>query len=176
MNRLVANVIVAIVFFAAGWFASREYMLHQMLAVFAPSAAQAVVATAMQNIGEVKEEKPKAREALAKIQVTDPRYTPAKDGLMVTAELIVHIKNNTDRTLSSVAIKYELVSPGRKVPWISEDRAYTSISGGLAPGEEKDESFVGVSIYSLGNWMKQHPEAQLSVSVVDARDEKNTAI
>ncbi len=65
----------------------------------------------------------------------ETRYYDDRRGIKV----IARVRNDLDFHIRSIDVYAEIKSPGRPVPWLEGD-AILSYSGGLAPGETREES------------------------------------
>lgn len=122
-----------------------------------------------QAIGEIAELQKKAAEAavakqkLAAFTVSRSRYY--KENSMFTTESVIELSvtNGTDTPISRAYFHGVVASPGRSVPWISEDFNY-SIRGGLEPGESATWK-LNPNMFSA--WATDVPsDAVLTVEVV----------
>lgn len=122
---------------------------------------------ALSEIKELEEKQIKAKSAkveLAKFQVLRSRFYKRKRAYY-GEELIIEItvKNGTKYPVSAAYFRGTLASPGRSVPWLTEDFNY-SISGGLEPGETAKWT---LSPNMFSNWGKVqlHNDAVFTVEV-----------
>jgi len=75
-----------------------------------------------------------ARQKLAAFHVTRSRFYMNSSGFMDQPVIELSVTNGTKSPVSRAYFHGVVATPGRSVPWISEDFNY-AISGGLEPGE-----------------------------------------
>lgn len=121
-----------------------------------------------------------ALDQMAKgVLISDP--TVREEGQRYGREhrLYATVRNNLDIPLANIRFTYAVRSPDRAVPW-REGEGYFFIDGGLEPGEERTlrgSSKIGFGGFILAfNALKEHPEAKLSISIVDASGADNRSI
>lgn len=106
---------------------------------------------------------------LERIGVADVRVSQSGKNMFMRYKLEATISNNLDVALSAVKIAYQLKSPERAVPW-NDGEAWFFVKGGIEPGESiKDETY-DTDLIVLANATVDHPDAVLSVKLVDAYD------
>lgn len=111
---------------------------------------------------------------LAKFAVDKSRFSKEPQQYSDRSQPIIDISvtNGTSHAISRAYFKGTIASPGRSVPWFSDDFNY-SISGGLEPGEKASWRLAP---NSYGDWGKVNApaDAVLTVEVVrlDGPDEK----
>lgn len=116
-------------------------------------------------------------ELLKKITIDKPRIVESNHRFMREVDLVATVTNGLDVPLKWVGFRHELKSQDRSVPWNEDDDAFFSAEGGLEPGETKEAKAIGRFGYSLlMKQMGEHPEAVLSVSVIDATKPDDTRI
>jgi hypothetical protein len=130
-----------------------------------------------QALGEIVELEKKsaaaqqAKQQLAAFRVTRSRFYRSKGGFIEEPVIELTVTNGTPHAISRAYFHGTVASPGRSVPWISEDFSY-SISGGLEPGESATWK---LSPNMFSEWgTKTPPDAVLTVEVtrLDGADGK----
>jgi hypothetical protein len=91
------------------------------------------------EVAELEKEKAAAETArteLARFEVLRSKFSTSRNAIgMSEPRIELRIKNGTSQAISRAFFHGKVVSPGRPVPWISEDFNY-AIPGGLNPGAE----------------------------------------
>jgi hypothetical protein len=122
-----------------------------------------------QALGEIAELEKKtaaaqlAKQKLATFQVTRSRFYRTRNSFMEEPVIELSVTNGTPHPISRAYFKGTVASPGRSIPWISEDFNY-SISGGLEPGESATWRLSPNMFSAWGT--KTPPDAVLTVEVV----------
>ncbi|MDD5775866.1 MAG: hypothetical protein PHS64_07990 [Candidatus Omnitrophica bacterium] len=116
-----------------------------------------------------------SRVVLEKISTTNAKYYAIKTSFMSQPVVEFTITNNTGKALSWIDCHGTVTSPGRSVPWISEDFNY-KISGGLENGESKHLKLSPNMFSSWGN-NEAHARNDLVLNIIinnakDASDNK----
>jgi uncharacterized protein DUF6694 len=130
-----------------------------------------------QALGEISELEKKAaaaqaaKQQLAAFQVTRSRFYRYRSGFLEEPVIELSISNGTPHAISRAYFHGTVASPGRSVPWVSEDFNY-SIPGGLEPGESATWKLKPNMFSAWGT--KTPPDAVLTVEVVrlDGPDSK----
>ncbi|MEB4589992.1 DUF6694 family lipoprotein [Candidatus Thiothrix sp. Deng01] len=76
-----------------------------------------------------------AKTSLEKFKVLSSSFYFDKNSLLHDAIIEVTVKNDTSTPVATVYFSCTLSSPGRSVPWVSDDLVY-QIPGGIEPGEQ----------------------------------------
>ncbi len=129
------------------------------------------------EIEELKTKQSKSEEdkkSLDMFTVTKSRfYLQNKDYGAPQPIIEITVKNGTDKAISRAYFKGTIASPGRSVPWFSDDFNY-EISGGLEPGEGAAWS-LAPNMFS--DWAKINAPADAVFTVevikVDGADKKS---
>lgn len=122
-----------------------------------------------QALGEIAELQKKmaaaqvAKQHLAAFKVTRSRFYRVTSGFMPEPIIELSVTNGTPSAISRAYFHGVVASPGRSVPWISEDFNYP-IRGGLEPGESATWKLAPNSFSSWGTEVP--PDAVLTVEVV----------
>jgi hypothetical protein len=120
---------------------------------------------ALAEIGELVKEQQAAAEAkkqLAQFVVLRSKFSRERNYIGITEpKIALRVRNDTGLPVSRAYFHGKVTSPGRSVPWISEDFHYT-IRGGIEPGEEAEWSLEPYT----GWHTEVPPEAGLEVEVV----------
>jgi len=122
-----------------------------------------------QAVGEIAELKKKAaaaelaKQKLAAFKVTRSRLYRESVGFMTEPVIELSVTNGTTSPISRAYFHGIVASPGRAVPWISDDFNY-EIRGGIEPGEMATWK---LNPNMFGAWgSKTAPDAVLTVEVV----------
>jgi hypothetical protein len=106
-----------------------------------------------------------ATTELAKFEVLRAKFSTESDSIgMSHPHILLTVKNGTAHAVSRAFFHGVIASPGRSVPWVSEDFNYT-IPGGLNPGEEASWNLTPNSFSSWGT-VQVPADAGLQVTVV----------
>lgn len=131
---------------------------------------------AVEEIKELAEKIANAKsdkENLAKVTVDRSRFylRPQQYG---RPEPIIELSvtNGTDKAISRIYARGTIASPGRTIPWFSDDFNY-SISGGIEPGEKKDSS-LAPNMFSDWGKVDAPSDAVFTVEIyrIDGPDEQ----
>lgn len=131
---------------------------------------------AIEEIKELAEKIAKAKsdkESLAKIVVNRSRFYKRPQTYGRPEPIIeLSLTNGTDKAISRVYARGTIASPGRTIPWLSEEFNY-SISGGIEPGEKNE---ISLSPNKFSDWgrVDAPSDAVFTVEIykVDGPDEK----
>lgn len=122
-----------------------------------------------QALGEIAELEKRAsaaqtaKQQLARFQVSRSRLYRDRSSFIEEPVIELTVTNGTSHAVSHAYFHGTVTSPGRSVPWISDDFNY-SIRGGLEPGETATWK---LSPNMFSEWgTKTPPDAVLTVEVV----------
>lgn len=149
-------------------------------------SAKKIISEAQQKLqDEIAELEPRAaayRAALAGLSgvaVSGQRYERSVTSGGVRTRIFATLTNSTELTLAQLRFDYALTTPGRSIPWTTGNGTFV-ISGGLEPGEQREESPIGLGvdhdfIVVVDMWQK-HPDAVLQITFTDAADASRSSI
>lgn len=119
-----------------------------------------------QNAAAVAREKLKDFEVKrSRFYLRERRYSGKEPVIEMT------VLNGTDSAVSRAFFKGVVASPGRSVPWISEDFNY-SIRGGLEPGEEQKWSLAPNQFSAWGTEVPDDAILTVTVERLDGADDQ----
>lgn len=132
---------------------------------------------AIKEVSDLLEKKAgaeKDRADLAKFTVSKSRFSMRPEQYLTGSQPIVELSvvNGTSHPISRAYFKGTIASPGRSVPWFSDDFSY-SIKGGLEPGESAEWS-LAPNMFSDWGKIDAPSDAVFTVEVVrlDGPDQK----
>lgn len=132
---------------------------------------------AIKEVSDLLEKKAgaeKDRSELAKFTVSKSRFSMRPEQYLSGSQPLVElsVSNGTSHPISRAYFKGTIASPGRSVPWFSDDFSY-SIKGGLEPGESADWS-LAPNMFSDWGKIDAPADAVFTVEVVrlDGPDKK----
>lgn len=131
------------------------------------------LASVESEIAELEAKRTAAEQAQAVLDlvvVEGPRFYWSESRFMSEPIIEFTLTNGTDRALARGFFNGEVATPGREIPWISED-FNTQFSGGLEPGESR-EIRLGPNQYSAwGNRdARDRDDTVFTMTVINAED------
>jgi len=122
-------------------------------------------------IHRISSEREKYRNIFEAIHIDAPKYRISKSMFSQQAVISFRITNNSKVTVKKIYAHGILSSPGRTIPWVSDDFNY-EFTGGLEPGESKN---LDLEPNMFGEWRynsdySNRPDLKLEVSLVNLED------
>lgn len=134
---------------------------------------------ALQEIAELEKKQARAladAEALKKFEVVRSRFTQEVDRYSIRPQprIALSLKNGTEHAVARIFAHGTLATPGRSVPWLSEDFNF-SVSGGIEPGETYD-TVLEPNMFS--DWGKVDPpaDAVFTVKIVELAGNEDSTL
>lgn len=115
-----------------------------------------------------------SRMMLESIKVTDAKYYMRDSGFMKVPIIDFKVTNETSIPLSRIFFYGTVATPGRTIPWISEDFNHT-VRGGLEPGEHRH---LQLNPNMFSGWAGDFDQegSILTIDVINAMDAKDEYI
>jgi hypothetical protein len=96
--------------------------------------ARKIIKREITNLNNEKSASESSRKSLDDIVVERTTITTDSSGFLPKRILYMMVKNNSGRTLSTIAFNIKTFAPGREVPYLDDDFKY-EIPGGIQAGE-----------------------------------------
>ena len=106
-----------------------------------------------------------AKRELAKFQILDSRFSLAAGPRASEPMIVLTVRNGTSYPVSGASFSGAVVSPGRSVPWLTEQFSY-AIPGGLEPGEQATWRLAPNDPSSAWGTIRPPKDAALQVEVI----------
>jgi hypothetical protein len=124
----------------------------------------------IQELEKKETEYNSSKTILSKIIVKDSKYYHSETGFMSTPVIELKVTNDTGIAISRIFFHGVVSTPGRAIPWISEDFNYT-LPGGIENGETRHLKLAPNMFSGWGNSKtKKRKDTVFTVEVVNARN------
>ena len=131
------------------------------------------------EISELQKRKTEAEgsaDVLTKIEISNPKFYWATEYYNEKPIIDFTIKNNTQIAIAKGYFHGTVASPGRTIPWISEEFNY-EFKGGLEPNETKS---LQLAPNMFGDWSvsetKERDDLVMTIDVVNAQNAEGNRI
>ena len=136
--------------------------------------ANKIIKREITNLKNEKASSESAKKSLEDIIVQRTTITSDTSGFLPRRILYMLVKNNTGRTLSTVAFNIKTFAPGREVPYLDDDFKY-EIPGGIQAGETLEWK-LEPNTFLNDEWNRDVPNGIIQIKAIACADANGTII
>jgi hypothetical protein len=114
------------------------------------------------------------RKKLQDIDVQKTTITTDSSGFMPRRILYMMVKNNTGRTLSTIAFNIKTFAPGREIPYLNDDFKY-EIPGGIQAGETLEWQ-LQPNTFLNDEWNRDVPNGIIQIKAISFIDSSGSTV
>lgn len=136
--------------------------------------AKQIVKRRIKDLENEKSSSASARKKLEDIVVQRTTITTDSSGFMPRRILYMMVKNNTGRTLSTIAFNIKTFAPGRELPYLNDDFKY-EIPGGIQAGETLEWQ-LQPNTFLNDEWNRDVPNGIIQIKAISFIDSSGSTV
>lgn len=136
--------------------------------------AKKIVKRRIDDLNNERASSASARKSLEDVVVQRTTMTTDTSGLLPRRILYMMVKNNTGRTLSTIAFNIKTFAPGREVPYLNDDFKY-EIPGGIQAGETLEWQ-LEPNTFLNDEWNRDVPNGIIQIKAIGCIDPSGVTI